>query len=125
MKEARTRFRFRPWLALGIAVLHFAIFAGLACFVLSGSLSRATGPGGPNQGSINIAEAIDMILTPTLLILRLCGIEEFDFQLLVLVVISSSALYGVMISLLVSYILSRRTPTDLTRKGPGTQGDGY
>lgn len=125
MKKARTRFRFRPWLALGIAVLHFVIFAGLACFVLSGSLSRATGPGGPNQGSINIAEAIDMILAPPLLILRLCGIERFDFQLLVLVVISSSALYGVMISLLISYILSRRTPTNLTRKGPGTQGDRY
>lgn len=125
MKEGRPRFRFRPWLALGIAVLHFVIFAGLACFVLSGSLSRATGPGGPNQGSINIAEAIGMILTPTLLILRLCGIENLDFQLLLLAVISSSALYGAMISLLISYIQSRPTPTNLTRKEPGKQGDRY
>lgn len=125
MKEARPRFRFRPWLALGIAVLHFVIFAGLACFVLSGSLSRATGPGGPNQGSINIAEAIDMILAPPLLIFRLCGIEKLDFQLLLLAVVSSSALYGVMISLLISYILSRRTPANLTREEPETKGDDY
>lgn len=109
MKEVRPRFRFRPWLALVIAVLHFVIFTGIACFVLSGSLSRATGPGGPDQESINIAETIDMILTPTLLILRLCGIEKLDFQLLLLGVVSSSALYGVMISLLVSYLATRRT----------------
>lgn len=66
-----------------------------------------------------------MILTPTLLILRLCGIEKLDFQLLLPAVISSSALYGAMISLLISYIQSRPTPTNLTRKGPGAQGDRY
>lgn len=103
-----SRFRFRPWLALGIAALHFVIFAGVSWFVLMGALS-GSGPGGPHYQGAGTAEIIDMILTPTLPILRLCGIEKLDFQILLFGVVSSSALYGVVISLLISYILSRRT----------------
>jgi hypothetical protein len=115
---------FRPLLAAGIAVLHFAIFVVVAWFVLMGSLT-GSGAGGPFYHGPGMAEIIGITLAPTLLIPLLFGIKPLSIQLLFLTVAASSALYGVAISLLVSYILSRPTPTNLTRKEPGIHGDPY
>ncbi|GAT34364.1 hypothetical protein TSACC_22789 [Terrimicrobium sacchariphilum] len=118
------RRKFRPLLATGIAVLHFAIFVVVAWFVLIGSLT-GSGAGGPFYHGPGMAEIIGITLAPTLLIPLLFGIKPLSIQLLFLTVASSSALYGVAISLLVSYILSRPTPTNLTRNEPGIHGDPY
>lgn len=72
-----------------------------------------------------MTEITGIVLAPTLLIPLLFGIKPMSIQLLFLTVAASSALYGVAISQLVSYILSRRTPMNLTRKEPGIHGDPY
>ncbi len=66
-----------------------------------------------------MAEIIGILLAPTLLILLLFDIKPMNFQLLLLIVAASSVLYGAAISLLVSYILRRPTPTTRTSKKRG------
>lgn len=122
--KPRSRLKFRPLLAVGIAVVHFALFVVIAWLALMGSLT-GSGPGGPFYQGPGMAEIIGILLAPTLLIPLLFGIKPTNFQLLLLIVAASSVLYGAAISLLVSYILSRPTPTTRTSKKPGIQGDPY
>ncbi len=67
------------------------------------------GPGGPYYDGPGLAEITCIILAPTLILVRICGIEKLDLQLLLLLIAISSALYGVVISLLVSNLPKRRT----------------
>lgn len=118
------RRKFRPLLAAGIAVLHFAIFVVVAWFVLMGSLT-GSGAGGPFYHGPGMAEIIGITLAPTLLIPLLFGIKPMSIQLLFLTVAASSALYGVAISLLVSRLATRGTKNFQPLKDTDSNADPY
>ena len=91
--------RFRPFLALSIAAIHAVLFVFIVGFVIGGSLSRATGPGGPSQGVIDIGEFIGLVMAPTLLIAKHSGVKSMDPPAFFITAAMSSLLYGILLSL--------------------------
>jgi len=101
--KTRPRLKFSPLLAVGGAVIHLGIFLTVG-FVTIEIFTKAG-----NAPLLWTGIVIEIILNPTLLILYFSGIRPIPEYISLPSTALSSALYGVVISLLVSKLPKRRT----------------